>query len=80
MPQAVRAARPLALALDPNGDVWGAGPNGLVRYDGTDWQIYGADVLPVTSFVDVESDPEGTLWILSTDRVLIVSPGRRIED
>ncbi|MCU0677242.1 MAG: hypothetical protein MUE69_31195, partial [Myxococcota bacterium] len=24
MPQAVRAARPLALALDPNGDVWGA--------------------------------------------------------
>lgn len=80
MPQAVRAARPLALALDPNGDVWGAGPSGLVRYDGTDWQIYGADVLPVTSFVDVESDPEGTLWVLSTDRVLIVSPGRRIED
>ena len=80
MPQAVRAARPLALALDPNGDVWGAGPSGLVRYDGTDWQIYGADVLPVTSFVDVESDPDGTLWVLSTDRVLIVSPGRRIED
>ncbi|MCB9618009.1 MAG: hypothetical protein H6724_01010 [Sandaracinus sp.] len=80
MPQAVRAARPLALALDAVGDVWGAGGNGLVRFDGTDWQIYGADVLPVSSFVDLEADPEGRLWVLAEDRVLIVGPGRRIEE
>ncbi|MCB9633584.1 MAG: hypothetical protein H6721_15820 [Sandaracinus sp.] len=80
MPQAVRAARPLALALDAVGDVWGAGSNGLVRFDGTDWQIYGADVLPVSSFVDLEADPEGRLWVLAEDRVLIVGPGRRIEE
>lgn len=80
MPRAVRDARPLALALDPNGHVWGAGNAGLVRFDGNDWQLYGADVLPVTSFVDLEIDADGRLWALAEDRVLILGPGRRIED
>ncbi len=80
MPRAVRDARPLALALDPNGHVWGAGNAGLVRFDGNDWQIYGADALPTTSFTDLEIDADGRLWVLAEDRVLILGPGRRIVD
>ncbi|MBX3246010.1 MAG: hypothetical protein KF901_02370 [Myxococcales bacterium] len=80
MPQAVRDARPLALALDAQGHVWGAGPRGLVRYDGSDWLVIGeGSSLPTTDLVDVETDAEGRLWILARDRVLVLGPGRRVE-
>ncbi len=79
MPQEVRAARPLRLAMDRDGNIWGAGPNGLVRFDGTRWTVFGEDSgLPITSFVDVEADAAGQLWLLGRDRVLILGPERRV--
>ncbi len=79
MPQEVRAARPLRLAMDRHGSVWGAGPNGLVRFDGTDWTVFGEESgLPVTSFVDVEADAAGQLWLLARDRVLLLGPEQTV--
>lgn len=79
MPQEVRAARPLRLAMDRDGNVWGAGPNGLVRFDGTRWTVFGEESgLPVTSFVDVEADAAGQLWLLARDRVLVLGPEQRV--
>jgi len=77
MPQEVKDARPLALALDSDGNVWGAGANGLVRYDGESWAVFGEDSgLPTTELVDVEGDASGRLWILARDRVLMLGPAR----
>ncbi len=78
MPAAVRAARPIALALDATGHVWGAGPNGLVQYDGSNWSIYGNDSgLPTTELVDIEGDAAGNLWLLGRDQVVLLGPPRR---
>ena len=75
MPQAVRATRPIGLAMDPRGNVWGAGPNGLVRYDGTDWTVFAADSgLPTTELVDVEAAADGEVWVLARDRVIVLGP------
>ncbi|MEM9073246.1 MAG: hypothetical protein AAGE52_32375, partial [Myxococcota bacterium] len=74
MPPAVRAAQPVNLAVDSQGNVWGAGPNGLIRFDGSNWSVFGEDAgLPTQRFVDVESDAGGRLWVLSEDRLLILS-------
>jgi hypothetical protein len=73
MPQAVRATRPIGLALDPRGNIWGAGPNGLVRYDGNDWSVFAADSgLPTTELVDVEATADGEVWVLARDRVIVL--------
>ncbi len=73
MPQAVRATRPIGLALDPRGNIWGAGPNGLVRYDGNDWSVFAADSgLPTTELVDVEAAADGEIWVLGRDQVVVL--------
>ena len=79
MPAAVRAARPLRLALDVNGDVWGAGPNGLVHFDGENWAVHGGEEsgLPTTQFVDIEGDAAGRLWLLARDQVLVLGRPQR---
>ena len=79
MPRVVREARPLRLALDREGNVWGAGPGGLVRFDGERWTVFGEEAgLGVTSFIDVEADAAGQLWLLARDRVLRLGPERAI--
>ena len=72
MPEPIKRARPLALALDPEGHVWGAGNNGLIRFTGERWDTY-SDGLPVTQFTDIEADPASRLWLLAEDRVLLLS-------
>ena len=74
MPSFVKEARPLRLALDPQGRVWAAGPNGLLVADGDQWTAFGeAEGLPTTQLLDVEADPNGNLWLLTPERVLRLS-------
>ncbi|MEM1414632.1 MAG: hypothetical protein AAGH15_07020 [Myxococcota bacterium] len=76
MPENVKAARPLALALDRSGRVWGAGGNGLVLWSEGSWSVYGeGSGLPSTSFGDIEVDARDRLWLLTPEEVLIVLPG-----
>ncbi len=75
MPEAVRSARPVALAVDQRGDLWGAGPNGMVHYDGANWNVYGeAAGLPASEYVDIEVDGKQRLFVLGSDRVVMLSP------
>ncbi len=43
-------------------------PNGVVLFDGTDWQVYtyGTDPLPHYQLGDVEFDADGDLWVSTT--------------
>ncbi len=75
MPEAIRASRPRMLALDPSGNIWGAGPSGLVRFDGEQWQLFGAEQgLPSADLKDIEIDAEGGIWVLASDRVMRIAP------
>lgn len=77
MPQAVQAMRTIRLAIDSDGNVWGAGANGVVRFDGTDWSTFGeADGLPSETLVDVETDGQGRVWLLGRDRLLLLERDR----
>lgn len=79
LPAEVRAARPIALAQDSDGDVWGAGPNGLLRFDGTNWNRYAAEQgLPFHQFQDIEGDAQGQLWMLGRDGVLLLGPSETV--
>ena len=72
LPRVVQEMRPTALALDSVGRVWGAGPNGVVYYDGTNWHpLTVQDGLPTNELVDVEVDPHDRVWLLAGDRVLL---------
>ncbi len=76
MPANVKAARPLALALDRQGRVWGAGGNGLVMWSAGTWTVFGeGSGLPASSFGDIETDARDRLWLLGEDAVLIVLRG-----
>ena len=78
MPQAVREARPTALALGPQGEVWAAGPNGLLVYEDDAWTIFGEERgLPTEQLVDVEVDAGGRIWLLARDRVLMLGRAER---
>lgn len=77
MPQAVQAMRTIRLAIDADGNVWGAGPNGVARFDGTDWATFGeADGLPSQTLVDVEADGQGRVWLLGRDRLMLLELDR----
>jgi ligand-binding sensor domain-containing protein len=43
-------------------------PNGVVLFDGTEWQVYsyGTDPLPHYQLGDVEFDADGDLWVSTT--------------
>ena len=74
MPSFVKEAKPLRLALDPQGRVWAAGPNGLLVADGDEWTAFGeAEGLPTIQLLDVEADPNGNLWLLTSERVFRLS-------
>lgn len=72
-PANVQEARPLRLATDPSGHLWGASSRGLVLNDG-EWRILGAgDGLPASELADVEVDGTGNVWLLASDRILILA-------
>ncbi len=74
LPQEVQRSRPLALALDSQGHVWAAGPNGVAFNDGQTWHRLTEETgLPTNDLVDVEVDAEDRVWLLAKDRLLIFS-------
>ena len=76
LPRVVQEARPIRLAIDGMGNLWGAGPNGVVYFDGQNWQTLTEDNgLPTNELMDVEVDGAERVWLLARDRVLIF--GRR---
>lgn len=76
MPANVKAARPIALALDRQGRVWGAGGNGLVVWNAGTWSVLGeGSGLPAGSFGDIETDARDRLWLLGESAVYIVLRG-----
>ncbi|MFT5356205.1 MAG: hypothetical protein ACI9KE_003428 [Polyangiales bacterium] len=79
MPNDVIAHRPISLTLAANGDMWGAGPSGLVRYRDGEWSVFGESVLgeaqaiSETSFVAVEGDAGGRVWALGRNALWIIT-------
>jgi len=72
LPAQVQEARPMAVALDSRGQLWGAGPRGVVFYDGASWQVLDEQTgLPTTELVDVEVDGSDRVWLLARDRVIL---------
>ncbi len=75
MPQMVQQARPVALAVDAQGHVWGAGEHGVVYDSGRGWQkLDTTNGLPTNDLRDVEVDAAGRVWLLANDRVIIFTP------
>ncbi len=56
-------------------------PNGVLLYDGTDWQVftYGTDPLPHYQLGDVEFDADGDLWVSTgsegVTEIVLAAPG-----
>lgn len=79
MPNDVIAHRPTALTLASNGDMWGAGPNGLLRYRGGEWSVFaegaigGGAAITDTAFVAVEGDADGRVWALGREALWIIT-------
>ena len=84
MPEIVMTHRPSALALDDAGHLWAGGRYGLLHYDGTDWSHIplaaaageGPDAvpsIPLEDIRDVEVDGRGRVWLLGSDRILVLS-------
>ena len=73
LPRVVQEAHPLALAVDGRGNLWGVGPRGVIYHDGNNWQrLEEASGFPTNHLNDVEVDGEDRVWILATDRVLLL--------
>ncbi len=56
-----------AIAQTPDGYLWIGGQDGLVRFDGLNFQLFNHannPVLPSTRVVTLATDPDGDLWIL----------------
>lgn len=73
LPRVVQEAHPLALAVDGRGNLWGVGPRGVIYHDGSTWQrLEEANGFPTNRLNDVEVDGEDRVWILASDRVLLL--------
>jgi hypothetical protein len=71
-PAVVQQARPTALAVDPEGNLWGAGPRGLVYFDGQTWhRLTEENGLPTNELLDVEVDARGRAFLLTREGVLM---------
>ncbi|MFK8004291.1 MAG: hypothetical protein AB8H86_32295 [Polyangiales bacterium] len=79
MPTNVIAHRPTALTLASNGDMWGAGPSGLLRYRGGEWSVFAegaigeGQAIRDTAFVALEGDAEGRVWALGREALWIIT-------
>jgi hypothetical protein len=72
-PPVVQSARPTRLATDVSGNVWAASSRGLLFHGEEGWVMLGEDAgLPSTDLVDVETDGSGRVWVLSTDRIMLL--------
>ena len=76
MPNDVIAHRPTSLTLSANGDMWGAGPSGLLRYRGGEWSVFDEAVLGASigdsAFVAIEGDAGGRVWALGQSGLWVI--------
>ena len=65
------------MAESPDGSLWfGTNGNGLIHYDGTEWQIYDeADGLATGSVSAVAVDRDGLVWMSVIDMELTTFDG-----
>lgn len=72
-PEAVQRARPTMLAIDLQGTLWATSRAGLAVRRAGEWTILGTDAgLPEAELVDVETDREGRVWLLASDRLIVL--------
>jgi hypothetical protein len=70
--------RATALAVGPNGDLWGAGPRGVWRYDGTRFTRVGRDEgLPGDAYSDIAVDAQGRVWLANAEGLVLFDPSLR---
>lgn len=68
------AARVMALAVDVNGTLWGAGPRGAWSYDGTRFRPWGrGQGIPADAFTDLAVDGENRVWFVTSEGISILS-------
>lgn len=73
LPASVREARPMMLAADADGHLWGAGTRGAIFYDGTTWTRHNvASGFPTDLLRDVEVDADGNAFFLAADRLIVL--------
>lgn len=51
------------ILIDPYGFIWFGTGNGLARYDGYSFQIYGKDQLPSNLIKSLDATSDGYLWV-----------------
>jgi ligand-binding sensor domain-containing protein/two-component sensor histidine kinase len=72
-----RAGRVMDLAQDAEGAIWAAAANGLMRFDGHQWQLVGKEWgFPGGLTYAVMMDRHGTLWVSTETKVLFLERGR----
>jgi signal transduction histidine kinase/ligand-binding sensor domain-containing protein len=65
-------------AEGPNGDIWAAASNGLLRLEGHRWQRLGASWnYPIANATSVLFDKRGTLWVSSGTMLLSLRRGEK---
>ncbi|CAN5423054.1 sensor histidine kinase [soil metagenome] len=71
-----------AFAIDRAGATWAATLGGLLRFDGSRWQVAGADWGYTPSrAANLFLDRDGALWVNGGDRLMVLRAGaRRFED
>jgi ligand-binding sensor domain-containing protein len=69
--------RAIALALDVNGGLWGAGQRGAWVFDGRAFRTVGRrDGLPTEQFNDVAVDGENRVWFVTNEGISILQQRR----
>ncbi|AIF48084.1 sensor histidine kinase [Dyella japonica] len=66
----------LAFARTGDGSLWAATEGGLARFDGTQWQVVGADWNYPTARADwLLVTRDGTLWVTTGESLVFLKPG-----
>lgn len=70
--------RATALAVSNNGDLWGAGPRGVWRYDGNAFTRLGrGEGLPGDAYSDMAIDAQGRVWLADAEGLVLYDPSLR---
>ncbi len=69
-----------ALAVDNSGNLWGAGPRGVWRYDGQAFTRVGrAQGLPSEEFNDIAVDAQNRVWFANSEGLVLFDQAIRRE-
>lgn len=73
-----RVGRPADFVADANGVVWGTFENGLMRFEGAEWSVLGAEWdLPSGNGYAIFSAVDGALWVHVGNSVVRLKPRTR---